>query len=147
MSTETLANWLASATELGMLTRDVLESIVPQHLASTERHKLSHHYLLLPALLKRCSTCGVGSDGFPIRDPYPSSGAPLDGFPVKKGVTATHRLGGFLPVVCVKTRQGKPQDRTFRSQLPPLPKIVLLFTPPSTSVFLVITLWISIVDN
>jgi hypothetical protein len=46
------------------------------------------------AVLKRCFTCGVGSDGFPIRDPYPSSGSPLDGFPVKKG----------------EKRQGKPQD-------------------------------------
>ena len=43
------------------------------------------------------------------------SGSPLDGFPVKKGETATHRPGGFLQVVCVKTRQRAKQKNETRA--------------------------------
>jgi hypothetical protein len=78
------------------------------------------------AVLKRCSTCGVGSDGFPIRDPYPSSGSPFGRVPhrplspaqLSKKVSQRRMTWRFphwagdptRQVVCVKTRQGKPQD-------------------------------------
>jgi hypothetical protein len=42
----------------------------------------------------------------------------MDGFPIKKGETATHRPGGFLPVYASRQDRAEHQERTFRKPTP-----------------------------